>query len=40
MFRSKALTELWAKGRVAKIDAHMCKRVLIRLDPPRSASIG
>jgi len=31
-FRSKALAELWAKGRSAKIDAKMQKRILIRLD--------
>jgi proteic killer suppression protein len=31
-FRSKALAELWAKGRTAKIDAKMRKRILIRLD--------
>lgn len=31
-FRSKALAELWAKGRTAKIDAKMCKRILLRLE--------
>jgi proteic killer suppression protein len=31
-FRNKALAELWAKGRSAKIDAKMQKRILIRLD--------
>ena len=31
-FRSKALAELWAKGRTAKIDAKLSKRILIRLD--------
>lgn len=31
-FRSRALAELWAKGRSAKIDAKMQKRILIRLD--------
>ncbi len=31
-FRSKALAELWAKGRSAKIDAKMQKRILVRLD--------
>ena len=31
-FRSKALAELWAKGRAAKIDAKLSKRILIRLD--------
>jgi proteic killer suppression protein len=30
-FRSKALAELWAKGRTAKIDAKMAKRILLRL---------
>lgn len=31
-FRSKALSDLWAKGRTAKMDAKMCKRILLRLD--------
>ena len=31
-FRSKALAELWAKGRTAKIDAKLHKRILVRLD--------
>jgi proteic killer suppression protein len=31
-FRSKALADLWSKGRTAKIDAKMHKRILIRLD--------
>ncbi len=31
-FRSKALAELWGKGRSARIDARMHKRILIRLD--------
>ena len=31
-FRSKALAELWSKGRTAKIKAAMQKRILIRLD--------
>jgi proteic killer suppression protein len=31
-FRSKALAELWSKGRTAKIDAKMYRRILIRLD--------
>ena len=31
-FRSKALAELWSKGRTAKIDSKMHKRILIRLD--------
>jgi toxin HigB-1 len=31
-FRSKALADLWSKGRTAKIDVKLHKRVLIRLD--------
>jgi len=31
-FRSKALADLWSKGRTAKIDAALYKRILIRLD--------
>jgi proteic killer suppression protein len=31
-FRSKALADLWSKGRTAKIDAALHKRILIRLD--------
>ena len=31
-FRNKALAELWSKGRTAKIDSKMHKRILIRLD--------
>ncbi len=31
-FKSKALAELWATGRTAKIDAKMHKRIRIRLD--------
>ena len=31
-FRSKALSELWSKGRTAKIDVTLHKRILIRLD--------
>ncbi len=31
-FRSKALAELWAKGRTAKIDAKLRQRILVRLD--------
>ena len=31
-FKSKALAELWSKGRTAKIDAVLHKRILIRLD--------
>jgi len=37
-FRSKALAELWARGRAAKIDAKLCKRILIRLDRLNVAS--
>jgi toxin HigB-1 len=38
-FRSKALAELWSKGRTAKIDAKMHKRVLIRLDRLDAATV-
>ena len=31
-FRSKALADLWSKGRTGKIDAKLQKRILIRLD--------
>ncbi|WP_163269023.1 type II toxin-antitoxin system RelE/ParE family toxin [Chelativorans alearense] len=31
-FKSKALAELWSKGRTAKIDARMHKRILLRLE--------
>jgi len=31
-FRSKALAELWAQGRTAKIGHKMHKRILLRLD--------
>ncbi len=31
-FRSRALAELWSKGRTAGIDARLHKRILIRLD--------
>ena len=31
-FRSKALADLWARGRTAKIDAKLHRRLLIRLD--------
>jgi proteic killer suppression protein len=31
-FKSKALAELWEKGRTAKIDAKMHDRILRRLD--------
>jgi proteic killer suppression protein len=31
-FRSRALADLWSKGRSPKIDARLHKRILIRLD--------
>jgi proteic killer suppression protein len=31
-FKSKALADLWAKGRTKAIDARMHRRVLLRLD--------
>ena len=31
-FRSKALADLWSKGRSAKIDARLRARILVRLD--------
>jgi proteic killer suppression protein len=31
-FKSKALAELWEKGRTAKIDSKMHQRIFIRLD--------
>ncbi len=31
-FRSKALAELWSKGRSGKIDAKLHRRILVRLD--------
>ena len=31
-FRSKALADLWSKGRSARIDAKLHKRILVRLD--------
>jgi proteic killer suppression protein len=31
-FKSKALAELWAKGKSSKIDAKMQKRIFARLD--------
>lgn len=37
-FRSKALSELWAKGGSAKIDARMRKRILVRLDTLNEAA--
>jgi toxin HigB-1 len=38
-FRSKVLAELWAKGRTAKIDAKLHKRILIRLDRLNAAVV-
>lgn len=37
-FRSKALADLWAKGRTSKIDVKMHKRILIRLDRLNAAT--
>ena len=37
-FRSKALAELWSKGRTAKIDAKLHRRILVRLDRLNAAS--
>jgi proteic killer suppression protein len=37
-FRSKALADLWSKGRTAKIDVKMHKRILIRLDRLNAAN--
>ncbi|MSO66486.1 MAG: plasmid maintenance system killer [Pseudolabrys sp.] len=37
-FRSKALADLWAKGRTAKIDVKMRQRILIRLDRLNAAT--
>jgi proteic killer suppression protein len=31
-FRSKALAELWSKGRTGKIDSKLHTRILLRLD--------
>jgi proteic killer suppression protein len=31
-FRSKALADLWSKGRTAGIDSKMHRRILVRLD--------
>ena len=31
-FKSKALAELWEKGRTAKVDARMYQRIFARLD--------
>lgn len=38
-FRSKALDELWAKGRAAKIDAKMRKRLMLRLERLNIATV-
>jgi proteic killer suppression protein len=38
-FRNKALAELFEKGRSAKIDAKMHKRIRIRLDVLASATV-
>jgi proteic killer suppression protein len=37
-FRSKALAELWATGRTAKIAANMHRRILVRLERLNVAS--
>ena len=37
-FQNKALADLWSKGRTAKIDAKMRKRILIRLDRLNAAT--
>ena len=37
-FRSKALADLWAKGRTAKIGATLHKRILVRLDRLNAAA--
>ena len=37
-FRSKVLADLWSKGRTAKIDVKMHKRILIRLDRLNAAN--
>ena len=31
-FRNKALADLWSKGRAAKLDVKLHKRILVRLD--------
>jgi proteic killer suppression protein len=38
-FRSKALADLWSKGRAAKIDARMHRRILVRLDRLNVANV-
>ena len=37
-FKSKALSELWTKGKSSKIDVKMHKRILIRLDRLNAAN--
>ena len=37
-FQSKALAELWSKGRTAKIDAKLHTRIPIRLDRLNAAT--
>ena len=37
-FRNKALADLWSRGRTAKIDTKLHKRILIRLDRLNAAS--
>jgi toxin HigB-1 len=39
-FRSKALAELWTKGRSAKIDAKLHGRILLRLDRLNIAAVA
>lgn len=38
-FRSKALADLWATGRTAKIAANMQRRILVRLERLNVASV-
>ena len=37
-FRNKALSDLWSRGRTAKIDAKLHKRIRVRLDRLNAAS--
>ena len=37
-FKSKALAELWSKGRTAKIDKRFYKGILLRLDRSNACS--
>lgn len=39
-FRSKALSELWAKGRTSKIDQRLHSRILRRLDRLDAATVA